>query len=170
MRAYQGAAPIGGRPQGFRGELPRCRNCEMSHFWSAQAPPANATHVAFPQTETATNHLSSAAGAELLPGEQASGGRAGQLLSGARAWARVGGFVGPNFGATGPEPPGTMGGNWLSPRLRAPIATGPRPTFAPAGRSWEMQVMAKQDGSRPNAQAICAAQSSKSRGSVGRHW
>ena len=39
MRAYQGPAPIGGGPQGFRGELPRCRNREMSHFWPPQAPP-----------------------------------------------------------------------------------------------------------------------------------
>ena len=124
----------------------------LEHGAVAPAPSGGfATYVAFPQTETATSHLSSAAGAELLPGEQASGGRAGQLLSGARAWARVGGFVGPNFGATGPEPPGTMGAKWLPPRLRTPMATGPRPTSAPAGRSWEKHVMAKQDGSRPNA-------------------
>ena len=143
-----------GEAPGFPGGLAALQELRNVPFLAGPGPPrppANATHVAFPQTETATNHLSSAAGAELLPGEQASGGRAGQLLSGARAWARVGGFVGPNFGATGPEPPGTIGGNWLFPRLRAPIATGPRPTFAPAGRSWEKHVMAKQDGSRPNA-------------------
>ena len=98
------------------------------------------------------------------------GGRRGQLLPGDRAWGRVGGFAGPNFGATGPEPPGAIGAKWLFPRSRAPVATGPRPTFGPAGWLWGKHVMVEQDGSRPSAWAICAALTSKPRKSVGRRW
>ena len=39
----------------------------------------------------------------------------GQLLSGDCALGRVGAFAGPNFGATGPKHPGTMGAKWLPP-------------------------------------------------------
>ena len=39
MRAYQGAVPIGGRPQGFRPKLTRREKCDMLHFGPTQALP-----------------------------------------------------------------------------------------------------------------------------------
>ena len=143
----------GGAP-GFQGGVAALQESRNVPFLAAPGPPAplaNARHASFSYAGTATNHSSSAAGVGILSGKQASVGRGGQLLSGARAWRRVSGFAGPNFGATGPEPPGTTGGKWLFPRFKTPMATGPRPTFAPAGRSWEKREMAKQDGSRPSA-------------------
>ena len=76
---FSGRGAHRGEASGFRGDLPRCENCEMSHFWLAQAPPspANATYVALPLTEAATDHSPFAAGAGILLGEQASGGREG---------------------------------------------------------------------------------------------
>ena len=78
---------MGGGPRvsGGSSRVAGIAKCPIFGRPRAPLPPEIATHVAFSLTETATNHSPSAAGERLLSGKQASVGREGQLLFGARA-------------------------------------------------------------------------------------